>query len=73
MIFVDIDTAQFYQLPKAISICKNGQPAVSSLRLFIALKLSEKEKMKTLISLEQIENLDMTSLPLKKPLNPFHV
>lgn len=38
----------------------------------MALKPSEKGK-ETLPNLDQIENLDMTSLPLKKPFNPFYM
>lgn len=51
MIFVNMDTAQFYQLPKAASTRKDGQPTVSSLRPFTALGPSEKGKG-TLLSLD---------------------
>lgn len=70
MIFVNINTAKFYQFPKAAGIRKNRQPKVSSLYSFMALEPSKKEK-RTLLSLDQIKNLDMTDLPLKKPLNLF--
>lgn len=38
----------------------------------MALKPSKKRK-ETLPNLDQIENLDMTGLSLKKPFNPFYM
>lgn len=67
-----MDTAQFYQPPKAAGTRKDGQPAVSGLRPSTALGPSEKGKG-ILVNHDQIENLDMTGLPSKEPLNPFHV
>lgn len=67
-----MDNVQFYQPQKAAGTSKDGQPAVSSLRLFSPLGPSKKGKG-TLLNLDQIENLDMTGLPLKEPLNPLHV
>ena len=72
MIYVDMDNAQFYQPPKAAGTRKDGQTAVSGLRPSTALGPSEKGKG-ILLNHDQIENLDMTGLPLKEPLNPFHV
>lgn len=72
MIFVNINAVQFYQPPKAVGTRKHKQPAVSSLHLFAAFGPSEKEKG-TLPNLDQIENLDVTGLPLEKPLHLFHV
>lgn len=63
MILVDMDNVQFYQPSKAAGICKDGQPAVSSLRFFMALGPSEKRE-KTLLNLNRIKNFDMTDLPL---------
>ena len=72
MVFIDMDTAQFYQPPKAAGIRKDGQPVVSGLRPSTALRPSEIGKG-ILLNHDQIEHLDMTSLPSKEPLNPFHV
>ena len=72
MVFVDMDTAQFYQPPKAAGTHKDGQPVVSGLRPSTALGPSEKGKG-IILNHNQIENLDMTGLLLKEPLNPFHV
>lgn len=72
MTFVDMNAIQFYQPPKIAGTRKDRQPAVSSLRPFTALGPSEKKKG-TLPNLDQIENLNMIGLPLKEPLNPFHV
>ena len=72
MIFVDMDTAQFYQPPMAAGTRKDGQPAVSGLRPSTALGPSEKGKG-TLLNHDQIENLDMTGPSIKEPLNPFHM
>lgn len=72
MVFVDMDTAQLYQPTKAAGTRKDGQPAVSGLRPSTALGSSEKGKG-ILLNHDQIENLDMTGLPLKEPFNPFHV
>lgn len=67
-----MDNIQFYQPSKVAGIRKDEQPTVSNLRLFTALRPSKKGK-KTHLNLDQIENLDMTGLSLKKFLNPFHV
>ena len=72
MIFVNIDIVHFYQLPKIASKYKNRQPAVSSLYFFTTFG-SNKKRKKTLLSLDQIENFDITSLQLKESLNPFHI
>lgn len=72
MIFVDMDIAQFYQLPKISNTRKNRQHTVPCMHLFTGLGLSEKKK-KILLNLDQIENLDMTDLPLKERFNPFHM
>ena len=69
---VDMDTAQFYRPPKAADTRKDGQTVVSGLRPSTALGPSEKGKG-ILLNHDQIENLDMTGLLLKEPLNPFHV
>lgn len=72
LIFVNIDIAQFYQPSKTVGIHKDGQSLVSSLHLFMTFRPSEKGK-ETLLNFNQIENLDMTGLSLKKSLNPFYV
>lgn len=70
--FVNINIVQFYQSPKAASICKDKQPAISNLHLFITLGPNEKKK-RTLPNLNQIENFDITGLLLKELFNPFHI
>ena len=72
MVFVDMDTAQFYQAPNAAGTRKDGEPTVSGLRPSTALGPSKKGNG-ILPNHDLIENLDMTGLPLKVPLNPFHV
>ena len=67
-----MNTNQFYQPLKAAGTRKDGQPVVSGLRPSTALGLSEKGKG-ILLNYDQIENLDMTGLPLKESLNPFYV
>lgn len=70
MIFVGMNAVQFYQSPKAAGTRKNRQPVLASLRPFTTL--SEKKK-ETLPILNQIDNLNMTGLPLKEPLNLLHM
>ena len=72
MTFVDINAIQFYQPPKIAGIRKDRQLIVSSLRPFTTFRLSKKRKG-TLSNLNQIENLDMTSLLLKELLNLFDI
>lgn len=72
MTFDDINAVQFYQTLEVADTHKDKHLVLSSLHLLTTCGLSKKEK-ETFPNFNQIENLDITGLPFKKPLNHFHV